>query len=49
MMKEKEKKSNTNESNKNLQQQDSSFNMDEFEDIQPYEPYDKNRIDTTNL
>lgn len=47
-MTEKEKKSNTNEYNRNLQQ-DSSFDIDEIDDIQPYEPYDKNRIDTTNL
>ncbi len=48
IMKEKDKKSNPNETKKK-QQQDSSFNMDEYEEIPPYEPYDKNRIDTTNL
>ena len=34
---------------KNNQLQDSSYNVDEMEDVPPVEPYEKNRIDTTNL
>ena len=48
MMKEKNKKTNDNENNEELQQHALDM-LDEIEDIQPYEIYDKNRIDTTNL
>ena len=48
MMKEKNKKTNDNEKNDELQQHALDM-LDEIENIQPYEIYDKNRIDTTNL
>ena len=48
-MKKNENHTNADERKTKNPQQDSSFNIDDMEDVPPYEPYDKNRIDTTNL